>query len=340
MKVIHGLDCPDSDTASAGGGSLTIGNFDGVHRGHREIIARARSAAGGATGAAAQTVVLTFEPHPLSVVAPAKAPPRLTPLPEKLDQLAAAGAEVAVVAKANRDLLGLTPQQFIERVVGRIQPRHIVEGASFGFGRGRSGTIETLRQLGREYGFEVVTVDTVRVEIDRETTVEVSSSIIRRLIAEGQTEQAALCLGRPYALMGKVVAGTGRGKRLGFPTANMTVADQLIPADGVYAGFASTPSRRLSPAVAAKRTVHVSSWPAAISIGTTPTFENSDSRHRPKERQIEAHLLDADTDLYGREIRLEFGRWLRGQEKFASAAALIDQIARDVEAVRRSAADS
>ena len=338
--MIHGLDSPELHTASAPGGSLTIGNFDGVHLGHREIIARARSAAGEATGVAVQTAVLTFEPHPLSVVAPAKAPPRLTPLPEKLDQLAAAGAEFVVVAKANRDLLGLTPQQFIERVVGRIQPRHIVEGASFGFGRGRSGTIETLRQLGREYGFEVVTVDTVRVEIDRETTVEVSSSIIRRLIAEGQTEQAALCLGRPYALIGKVVAGTGRGKRLGFPTANMTAADQLIPADGVYAGFASTPSHRLSPAVAAKRNVRASSWPAAISIGTTPTFENSDPKHGPKERQIEAHLLDADTDLYGREIRLEFGRWLRSQEKFASATALIDQIARDVEAVRRSAADS
>jgi riboflavin kinase/FMN adenylyltransferase len=331
VRVIYGLNSSEFNLPRS---SLTVGNFDGVHGGHRQIIAQARRLAESTGG---EAVVLTFEPHPLSVVAPAKTPPCLAPLPEKLDLLAAAGAQVTVVAEANRNLLTLTAEQFIERVLLRLNPTHIVEGSSFGFGRGRSGTPETLRRLGGRHGFEVLIVDPVRVDLDRETTVEVSSSIIRRLISEGRMEPASRCLGRPYGLSGKVVVGRRRGKQLGFPTANLAVEGRLIPADGVYAGSARLQSRALQSAVTE---VGDSVWPAAISIGTTPTFEAGGKTHARPERRVEAHLLGADAEFYGRQIRLEFGAWLRNQEKFESPDDLVAQIARDVEAVRRYAADA
>jgi riboflavin kinase/FMN adenylyltransferase len=243
----------------------------------------------------------------------------------KLDHLAAAGADVTVVARADRALLALTPEQFAQRIAERLHPKHIVEGASFGFGRGRSGTTETLRQLGAVHGFEIFVVGPVRLQVDAETTVDISSSLIRRLLSEGQVHRAALCLGRPYELVGRIVAGARRGANLGFPTANLEVVGQLIPADGVYAGTASLSADR--PAGARR-------WSAAISIGTTPTFQGPGEQ---LQRQVEAHLLgaEAETDIRGQELHLEFGSWLRGQEKFESPDALRAQIARDVEAVRR-----
>jgi riboflavin kinase/FMN adenylyltransferase len=268
------------------------------------------------------TLVLTFEPHPLSVVAPGKAPPSLTPLPEKLEQLAAAGADITVVAKADPNLLTLTPEEFINRVVARLSPVHIVEGTSFGFGRGRSGDAATLRRLGAEHGFMVTIVDPVRVTVDGGTTVEVSSSAIRRFIAEGRVEHAARCLGRAYTLIGEVVSGAGRGRQIGVPTANMGGLQQLVPGDGVYAGFAR---------IHGKSSHERAPIPAAISIGTTPTFEDAGGRC------VEVHLLDTEADLYNRQIRLEFGIRLRGQRKFASPADLVGQISRDIEAVRRFA---
>lgn len=317
MKVYHGLDSPELRLPHC---ALTIGNFDGVHRGHQQIIAQAGLFAANTGG---PTAVVTFEPHPLTVVAPDRAPPRLTPQDEKLDCLAAAGADVTVVCLADRALLSLTAEAFVARLVERLHPTHIVEGASFGFGRGRSGNPDTLRSLGEQHGFEVFIVDPVRLQLDGGTTLEVSSSMIRKLIAEGRVHRAALCLGRPYALLGRVASGRGRGASLGYPTANLEVSEQLVPQDGVYSGFA----RLIDEGAGQGR-----DWPAAVSIGTAPTFENE------PERKIEAFLLDADLDLYGRRMRLAFGQWLRGQEKFDSVEALSAQIARDVEAVRRYAA--
>jgi riboflavin kinase/FMN adenylyltransferase len=272
-------------------------------------------------------VVLTFEPHPLSVVAPAKAPLQLMPVDERLHRLAEAGADVAIVARADRDLLSRTAEEFVALIVDRLRPKHIVEGASFGFGRGRSGTPETLRELGPGYGFEVCVVEPVTVEIEGRTEA-VSSSLVRKLLAEGRAEAAATGLGRPHAVFGEVVSGAHRGADLGFPTANLAVSGQLVPADGVYAGSArlGLPGQLLDPPYA-----------AAISVGTTPTF-TSDSDGSAS--QIEAHLLDADLSLYGKTIRLEFGKWLRLQRKFDSPAALSEQISRDVEAVRRHAAEA
>ena len=323
VKTINGLDSPDLVAAlgpQASRCALTIGNFDGVHRGHQQIIAQAALLA---ANAGDLTVVVTFEPHPLSVVTPAKAPARLMPPEEKLACLAAAGADITVVIEANRDLLSTTAEDFIERLAARLHPGHIVEGSSFGFGRGRTGTVDTLRSLGRQRDFHVTIVDPVRVQLDGETKVDVSSSLIRTLVAEGRVHRAALCLGRPYTLIGRVTTGQRRGVTLGYPTANLAVDDQLVPADGVYAGFAVAGTARR---------------PAAISIGTTPTFSADPQRPGDgPQSKIEAYLLDAEVDLYNQDLRLEFGKWLREQQRFESAGELRAQIAKDVEAVRQHA---
>lgn len=294
---------------------LTIGNFDGVHRAHQQIIAQAGLFAANTGG---RVAVLTFEPHPLTVVAPTKAPARLMPLEEKLRCIAAAGADVAVVARSDPALLGLEAERFVEEVIRRrFAPTHIVEGPSFGFGRGRRGTAELLRALAAGFGCEVHIVSPVTVQVDEGETLLVSSSLIRGLIRDGKVRRAAMCLGRPYALFGEVVHGEHRGRTLSFPTANLAVAEQLIPGDGVYAGWAVTDAGRFA---------------SAISIGMTPTFGGG-------ARRVEAHLLGFDGDLYGRPMRLEFDRPLRGQRAFESGAALRAQLERDVVAVREVLGD-
>lgn len=303
--------------------ALTIGNFDGVHRGHQRIIGSVHRFAERIGGAA---VVLTFEPHPLSVLRPDQAPARLTPLDEKLGLLAAAGADVTVVARADRALLALTAEEFVERVVRQLGPKHIIEGLTFGFGRGRTGNTDTLRRLGPRYGFEVCVVEPVEMQVEGGEQAPVSSSMIRGLIARGLVEQAAAALGRPYAVFGPVEHGRHRGATLGFPTVNLAVSDQLIPADGVYAGWVREADPLLTP-VAEPR-----GWTAAVSIGTAPTFPGV---HGQQERKVEAYLLDVQVDLYGCELRLEFAAWIREQRRFESPKALSAQISRDVDAVRR-----
>jgi riboflavin kinase/FMN adenylyltransferase len=323
VKVIHGL---ESDELPLRQCALTVGNFDGVHRGHQRIIASVRELAKRLGGPA---VVLTFEPHPLSVVSPGGAPARLMPLGEKVRCLADAGADVAVVAHADRVLLSLTAEEFVDRIVERFGPKYLVEGPTFGFGRGRTGDPDTLRRLSPRFGFEVCVVEPVTMMVEGGDRVSVSSSLIRRLVSEGLVDEAAAALGRRYAVLGPVEHGLHRGATLGYPTVNVAVRDQLVPADGVYAGWARLPDRSPTAAGEARH------WAAAVSIGSTPTFPGS---HGPNERKVEAYLLDTDADLYGREFRLEFGVWLREQQKFESPEALSAQISRDVEAVRRYAA--
>ena len=322
MKTIRGLDSTDLPLLRS---VLTVGNFDGVHPGHLQIIARAK-----ALGAlvAAPCVVLTFEPHPASVVNPASAPARLTPEQDKIRLLASAGVDITVVAEASRALMALSPEQFVKQIVRQFHPTHIVEGPAFGFGRGRSGTVKTLDKLGPGHGFEVCLVESVKVRLDDGEQMEVSSSLIRKLIADGRVERASLALGRRYALSGEIVPGTRRGAELGFPTANLAVSGQLIPGDGVYVGSAwlgDEPAGRDRPC------------PAAISIGRSPTFQRRGHR---LDRKIEAHLLDKDLDLYGCRMRLEFGAWLRPQRTFESPEALSNQISQDVESVRRYLAET
>ncbi len=314
MRTVYGLTTNRAPTSKDVGHSgplvLTIGNFDGVHRAHQQLLAQSGLFAANVGG---PLVVLTFEPHPLSVVAPAKAPCRLTTPDEKLRYLEEAGADITVVARSEPALLGLEAERFVEEVVARrFRPTRIVVGPSFGFGRGRKGTPETLQRFAAGFGCEVHIVEPVTLQIDEGETVMVSSSLIRRLIAEGRIDRANLCLGRSYALNGEVVEGDRRGCTIGFPTANLDVPDQLVPADGVYAGQA---------------TVRGKTYPAAISIGNTPTFGGT-------QRRVEAHLLEFDDELYGESIRVEFECRLRGQRRFESPEALVDQLHRDVEAVR------
>ena len=297
---------------------VSVGNFDGLHRGHQEILRRGRELA---RANQSRLVAVTFEPHPLRLVAPQRAPATLTPLDEKLDCLQASGVDVTLVLKSDGELLNMTAGSFIEELVlPWLHPNYMVEGRSFGFGRGRSGNVETLARIGSRLGFEVVVVPPVLFTEDPEP-VRVSSSLVRRLIAEGRIEPANRCLGRRYALLGTVQGGKGHGRKLGFPTANLRAAGQLIPGNGVYSGYAILPNQ-------ADHSV-----PAAISIGHTPTFGDGGLL-------IEAHLLDFDQDLSGAPLRLEFLQRLRDQRRFHGPDELAAQIARDVEQVRTQTAAS
>ena len=307
MSVIHGLPSVEPPLTQS---VLTIGNFDGVHRAHQQLVAQAGLLAANTGG---PVVALTFEPHPLSVLARGTPPPRLSLPSQKARWLSKAGADLVVIAQSTPDLLGLEPEAFVRDVlVARFRPTHIVEGPSFGFGRGRQGDSGLLRRLGPRYGFAVHVVGSVEVEVDAGETILVSSSLIRRLLVEGKVHRAALCLGRPYTIEGPVVPGAQRGRDLGFPTANVAVHEQLLPGDGVYAGRAR---------------VGTHTHAAAISVGTRETFANGS-------RALEVHVLDFTGDLYGQTLGVEFLRPLRPQQKFDSADALVQQLHRDIEAVR------
>lgn len=309
MKIIHGLDQLQNPFDRS---ILTIGNFDGVHLAHQQLLAQAGLFA---ANSKIPVVVLTFEPHPLTIVAPDKAPERLTPLPEKLRYLEAAGADVVVVAKSGPELFSLEAEQFVHEIVHKnFNPTHIVEGPSFGFGKGRRGTPQLLKQCAAEFGCEVYILESITLQIDEGETLMVSSSLIRKLIREGKVRRAALCLGRSYSICSTVMKGDGRGRTLGFPTANLQSPSQLIPGEGVYAGKVTVDQDQKV-------------YPSAISIGKTPTFDGDELR-------IEAHLLDFSGDLYDRKIRVEFHHRLREQKKFDSPESLKKQLHLDIESVR------
>lgn len=313
MKVVHGL---EELVGPVGNSVLTIGNFDGVHQAHQKILAQAGQLAAKTGG---RVVALTFEPHPLTVVRPEDAPRRLTLLDQKLRYMEEAGAATVVVARSEPELLALQPHRFVTEVITALfRPTAIVEGPTFCFGRGRKGTPQTLRELATPLGCDVHIVDPVRATIAEGETVMVSSTLIRDLLRQGRVREASLCLGRGYALCGEVVRGDGRGRRIGFPTANLSVGDQLVPAEGVYAGRVSVGGRELL---------------CAISVGHTPTFGGTTDR-------AEAHILDFDADIYGELICIEFERFLRPQCRFDSPDALVAQLRRDVEAVRSATKES
>ena len=306
--VIHGLDdVPHSVTGCA----LTIGNFDGVHLGHQKILRIAKDLARVDHVA---LVALTFEPPPDLVLRPQDPPKRLTPIKRKVELLGEAGADVVVVAPSTKELLGLEPGAFLQEIIqDRFAPWYVVEGPNFFFGRKRAGTIETLEAFGRAKCFQVRQIETLMMDVAGQTQ-RVCSTLIRTLIAEGNVEEAMRCLSRPYTLYGTVIAGEGRGRFLDFPTANIPAGEQIVPANGIYAGRAEIGGQW-----------HV----AAISIGTKPTFHDSDEVH------IEAFVLDATgPDFYDQPMALEVTHRLRPQERFDSAEALKDQIAKDVQRVR------
>ncbi len=294
-------------------GVLSVGNFDGVHLGHRKLVELARQLRDQDGGGIA---VVTFEPHPLTVLRPEFAPPRLTPPDVKQQLLEDLGVDHYVVLAPTTDVLGLTAESFWEILRDNVRPRQMIEGGSFTFGRGRGGNIERLREWSSESNVHLHILGAVSVPLLDLQIVEVNSSLIRWLIANGRIRDAAICLGRAYLLRGEVVKGHQRGRTIGLPTANITCSDQLVPMDGVYAG------RCELKGVA---------YPAAISIGTMPTFgENA--------RQVEVHLLDFSGDLYGQKLEVGMVDWIRGQRRFSNIEALKDQMARDLVWTRKRTA--
>ncbi|GMU22326.1 MAG: riboflavin biosynthesis protein [Phycisphaerae bacterium] len=325
MRVVHGIEAARFERTV-----LTIGNFDGLHRGHQALVEQGRRKARASGG---PLVVMTFEPHPASVLTPDRVPAELTPLAEKLRLLAEAGADAAVVVASKPEFFSISAEDFIrEIIVQRFHPAVLVEGDSFRFGSHRAGDVHMLREAGSRLGFEVQVVEPARVALGGHPDTVISSSLVRHLLASGTVDGAALCLGRPYALLGQIRSGAGRGRELGFPTANLGVAGQLVPAEGVYAGRAFVLT---ADPLAAQRDSEIiahpagPSVPAAISIGRTPTFAGD-------QLLVEAHLLGFSEELYGRHMRLEFLEWLRHQQRFDSPDALKAQIADDVQRTRQA----
>lgn len=286
---------------------LALGNFDGVHRGHAKIIRQVRRRADeqGATAAA-----LTFDPHPSRVVRPDKAPPLLMTGPQKLAALGEAGMDGIAVVRFTPELSHWEPETFVRTVlVEWLQVAEVWVGANFLFGHDRAGNFTLLRSLGARYGFRAEKIDPVRY---REFVV--SSTRVRRLVAEGRVDEAGSLLGRRYALEGTITRGDGRGRRIGYPTANLATGNALFPPNGVYA-----------TAVVLEGDLHAS----VTNVGVRPTFGSA-----PDGPVVESHLFDVDRDLYGRAVRVAFIRRLREERSFPDGDALREQIARDCAAAR------
>lgn len=304
MKIVQGL---DGLRQIPPGAVVSIGNFDGVHRGHAALLERARALRSECPGAV--LAVITFEPHPLTVLRPKQVPPRLTTPAHKRELLAMTGVDWLVELPPSREVLDLTAERFWEILRDEVRPTHLVEGTSFNFGRGRGGTIEKLAEWSAKSEVKLHVIDPVKVPLLDLSVIPVSSSTIRWLLDGGRVRDAAICLGRAYSVEGKVIAGASRGRELGFPTANLQIDNQLIPADGVYAGRCTVAGRE---------------WPAAVSIGTNPTFGENP-------RTVEAHLIGYSGDLYEQFLRLQLLDWQREQRIFAGIDALKNWIARDIQ---------
>ena len=294
---------------SARGGAVAIGNFDGVHLGHRRIVARLLERARELAGPA---VVFTFDPHPVRLLRPQECPPPLSWTERKAELLAGIGVDLIVAYPTDLALLQLGAREFFDRiVVGALAAKALVEGPNFYFGHNREGDVGTLQTLAAEQG---ITLDVVTpVEIAGQL---VSSSRIRKLIATGDVALATQMLGAPYRIRGLVTHGAGRGASIGFPTANLAGVDALLPALGVYAGRAWADGQ-----------LHT----AAINVGPNPTFGDSGVK-------VEVHLLDGEVELYGKTLEVEFLAKLRDVRQFGSVEELVTQLKSDVAAAREIAA--
>ena len=304
MDVIHFPD--DSRPARWSNPVLALGNFDGLHRGHQKILDRLRRVAAerGAT-----SVVMIFDPHPPRIVRPDKAPPLLMTKTQKLEALARAGVQGAAIVRFTPELSRWSPETFVQAVL--VDWLHVAEvwvGANFLFGHDRAGNFTLLRALGARYGFKTEKIDPVRYK-----DFVVSSTRIRRLVAEGRVDEAGALLGRQYYIDGTAVRGDGRGRTIGFPTANLCTENELLPPHGVYATTA---------------TIDGVVRPSVTNIGVRPTVDRSGRT------TMETHIFDVDRDLYGATIRVGFVLRLRDERAFDSVDALRDQIAADCDRAR------
>lgn len=301
---------------------LTIGNFDGVHIGHQAILSTAKYIA---EQKQAEVIVMTFQPHPLNVLNPQKAPGQLMPPVLKEYLLAKLGVGTLFVAKSEPELLSLRAEDFVEQfIVKGFQPDAIVEGEDFNFGRKRAGSVHTLQKLAEAKGIEVFIVEPKKAKLADGQTVEVSSTVIRDMITNGKVSDAAILLGRAYRLIGSIVPGRGKGKQLGFPTLNLRKPQQIIPAEGVYAGLVEIGDSE-AQVCSTKEKI-----PAAFSIGRATTYGANQSL------LIEAHLLVDNAEQFaGRYMAMDFIERIRSQQKFGAENELSEQINRDCQKVRQ-----
>jgi len=286
-------------------GAVSIGNFDGVHLGHARIVERLLAVAERVGGPA---IAFTFDPHPGRILRPNAAPAPISWTQRKAELLGQLGVDAVIAYPTDRDFLQLEAREFFDRILrDRLAARALVEGPNFFFGRGRAGTIDVLRRLCAEEDIILEVVGPLQIG-----EVIVSSSRIRRLIADGRVEEARSLLGRPHRIHGTVVTGKRRGAKLGYPTANVGGIDTLLPGDGIYAGLAH---------------VDGTSWPAALSVGANPTFNETVLK-------VEAYLIGYEGSLYDRTVEVDFLARLRDIERFPSADRLVAQMERDVTATR------
>jgi riboflavin kinase / FMN adenylyltransferase len=315
MQIIETLEKIDSNLT---GCCLTVGNFDGVHLGHRKIIAAARKTAEKFGNCPVAAIV--FDPHPVAILHPEKIPQVLTPLPLKKALLESAGIDYLIVLKDSYELLTLSPADFVDDFLKDIiAPKAVIEGDDFHFGYGRSGNPQILRRLGRQLGFDVVIIEPEIIKLNSAAT-RVSSTIIRHLLQAGNAADAAKALGRPYRLMGKVVRGRGKGAELGYPTANIEPHEQIIPAEGVYAGFVSV-AENIEKLCLLEQKI-----PAVFSLGRAKTFISDHPL------LIEAHILAGKVeDLYDKYLAMDFVDFIRHQQRFETEEKLKEQIKKDCE---------
>ena len=292
---------------AAAGTVVTVGTFDGVHRGHWAVLTELVRVAQAMN---LSSTLVTFDPHPLRIVRPEHAPRLLTTPSEKIEILAQSDIDYVALVHFTKELSTYSPREFVDRVLlGQLGMRHLVIGYDHGFGRGRSGDVDTLRSIGAEVGFDVDVVAPVEAGDE-----PISSSRIRSALDAGDVTFAAQALGRPYSLEGTVVRGEGAGRKLGFPTANLQLrhADKLVPHEGIYAVRAALRDRYVD---------------GVLHLGPRPTFPGLAP-------SIELHLFDFDGDLYGRRIRVDFHARIRDIAKFANVKQLITAMERDCEEAR------
>ncbi|MDV6031790.1 MAG: bifunctional riboflavin kinase/FAD synthetase [Phycisphaera sp. RhM] len=293
--------------AALQGGVVSIGNFDGVHLGHASLLGQTRQLADRLGGPA---IACLFDPHPIAILRPELAPKRLTSVEERARRMTRLGIDYLVVCQTSPDLLNLSPERFFDALVGdHLKCRGVVEGENFCFGKDRRGDVEVLRTLCRDRGIEFRVA-----EMESADGAMISSTRIRDLLAEGNVREAAAMMDTPHLICGVVAQGDRRGRTLGFPTANLEQIDVVIPAGGVYAGFASVGTTR---------------HPAAIHVGESPTFQSGDST------KVEVHLIGFSGDLYEQTVSVELIDRVRGVVRFESVEAITDQLRKDIQSAQQ-----
>lgn len=285
---------------------ITLGNFDGIHIGHQQVLRAVKERSGQLK---LPSIVYTFEPHPLKVVAPHKSLLLLTTPEEKIELLKKSGIDYLILARFTKEFASQHPRKFVADILlKQLNAREIWVGHDYAFGKGRRGTIKYLKELGNELGFQVYVIPAYKKK-----GAVVSSSKIRKYLIEGKVKEAAAFLGRPYTLSGKIVKGRNIGKHLGFPTANITVHNELVPKDGIYA---------------VRVLLGTKIYKGAANIGFAPTFHT-------KKRAVEVHIIGFKKNIYGKKIRIAFIERLRGEKVFKSVYELAIQIRKDVEKIKR-----